>query len=204
MLHLYKKYNLDKEYTSIGLWREIQKKYNPQKVLYPGCYVHITPSLIFEEVVYVDSFRNTNEFYEDSEVKKFIEKNKEYENPAKYRFHHQDYSNALPEKEHSFDAIISQYGGFVGQATKKYLKTGGILICNNSHGDASMASLDADFELIAVYNRKSDEKFSISEANLEEYLIPKKNISVTKDLIAEKMQGVAYTKSPSGYIFQKK
>jgi hypothetical protein len=30
------------------------------------------------------------------------------------------------------DLIISQYAGFVGQATKKYLNTGGILLCNDN------------------------------------------------------------------------
>jgi len=48
------------------------------------------------------------------------------------------------------DLIISQYAGFVGQATKKYLKTGGILLCNDSHGDATLARFDHDFEFIGV------------------------------------------------------
>jgi hypothetical protein len=37
-----------------------------------------------------------------------------------------------------------------------------------------MASLDADYSLIGVYERKSDEEFTISEKNLKEYLVPKK------------------------------
>ncbi len=37
------------------------------------------------------------------------------------------------------DLIISQYAGFVGQETKRYLKEGGILLCNDSHGDATLA-----------------------------------------------------------------
>ena len=204
MLKLYKKFNVDKDYTSIGLFREVQKKFNPKKILYPGSYVHITPSLIFDDVTYVDSFRNTNKFYESEEVLAFVAKQKEYEADAQITFHHQNYAKDLPEELVSFDVIISQYCGFAGQATKKYLKKGGILVCNNSHGDASMASIDADYELIAVYNRRSDEKFSISEKNLEDYLIPKKEVDVTRELLEKTMRGVAYTKSPSGYIFKKK
>ena len=203
-LELYKKNHLDKDYTLIGLFREIKTMFNPKKILYPGCYIHITPSLIFPDVTYVDSFRNTNKFYENLEIKKFIEKNKEYTEKSKFKFYLQDYSKDLPEELESFDLIISLYGGFVGQAVKKYLKKGGILVCNNSHGDATMASLDSAYELIAIYNRKSDEKFTISSKNLNEYLILKKKITITKKDLEKTMKGIAYTKSPSGYVFRKR
>ena len=204
MLNLYEKYHSKKEYTSIGLFREIKKIFNPKRILYPGCYVHITPSLIFPDVVYVDSFRNTQEFYESFEVREFIEKNKEYSERAKLRFYHQDYNKDIPEDLKSFDVVISQYGWFVGKAVKKYLGKEGILVCNNSHGDASMASMDPEYELIAIYNRRSDEKFSISSKNLQEYMIPKKKIKATRESIEKTMKGIPYTKSPSGYIFRKK
>lgn len=204
MLNLYEKYHSKKEYTSIGLFREIRKRFNPERILYPGCYVHITPSLIFPDVVYVDSFRNTQKFYESSQVKEFIEKNKEYSEKIRLKFHHKDYNKDIPEDLESFDIVISQYGGFVGKAVKKYLKKGGFLVCNNSHGDASMASMDPEYELIAIYNRRTDEKFSISSKNLQEYMIPKKKIKITRESIEETMKGIPYTKSPSGYVFRKK
>ena len=203
-LELYKKNHLDKDYTLIGLYREIKTMFDPKKVLYPGCYVHITPSLIFSDITYVDSFRNTDKFYESQEIKKFIEKNKEYSEKSKFKFYLQDYSKDLPEELESFDLVISLYGGFVGQAAKKYLKKGGLLVCNNSHGDATMASLDPDYELIAIYNRKSDETFTISSKNLNEYLIPKRKITITKKDLEKTMKGIAYTKSPSGYVFRKR
>jgi hypothetical protein len=72
--------------------------------------VHITPSLIFPEVTYVDAFRNTYKFYESSEVKEFIEKNKEYTDTATFTFYQQDYSKDIPEEPQSFDIVVSQYG----------------------------------------------------------------------------------------------
>ncbi len=138
------------------------------------------------------------------EIERFIEKNKEYQEKTNLKFYHQDYTKNIPEDGKSFDVIISQYGGFVGMAVKKYLKKGGILVCNNSHGDASIASMDADYELTAVYNRRTDEKFSISSKNLKEYIILKKKVKVTKESLEKTMNGVPYTKSPSGYIFRKK
>jgi hypothetical protein len=202
-LELYKKNHVAKEYTLIGLFREIKTTFNPKKVLYPGSHIHITPSLVFSDVTYVDSFRNTDKFYESLEIAKFIEKNKEYNEKSKFKFHLQNYSKALPEKPRSFDLVVSLYGGFVGQAVKKYLKKGGLLVCNNSHGDATMASLDPDYELVAIYNRKYDEKFTISSKKLNEYLVPKKKIIINKKDLEKTMRGIAYTKSPSGYIFKK-
>ncbi len=66
-----------------------------------------------------------------------------------------------------------------------------------------MASLDSDFKLVAVYRRKTDDKFSISDKILDEYLIPKKGDQPTKDQLRKSMKGIAYMKSPSGYIFKK-
>jgi hypothetical protein len=200
---LYKKYHVDKGHTSIGLFRELNKKFDIKNVFYPGSHVHITPSLIFSNVTYADSFRNTYKFFEDKETYDFINKNKEYSEEPNVRFYQQDYNKPFNNLGKEFDLVISQYAGFVGQATKHYLKKGGLLVCNDSHGDASMASLDTDFELMAVYRRKTDDKFSISEKNLIEYLQAKKGAPPTKEQLIMSMKGIAYSKSPSGYIFKK-
>ena len=76
---------------------------------------------------------------------------------------------------------------------KKYLKVGGILVANNSHGDASMAHLDPDFEFIAVANRRG-EQFSIIDKGLERYFIPKREVDITAEYLKEIGRGVAYTK----------
>jgi len=204
MLELYKKYHSQKDCTLIGLFREIKKKFNPKRILYPGSYVHITPSLIFSDVTYVDSFKDTHLFYKSLAVREFIKENKEYNKEVKIKFYEQDYFKELPEELESFDIVISQYSGFVGQAVKKYLKKGGLLVCNNSHGDASMASIDLDYKLTAVYDRKSDDKFNIYDEKLNEYLVPKKDVKVTKALLEKTMKGIVYTKCPSGYIFRKR
>lgn len=46
------------------------------KVFYPGSHVHIAPSLIFSNVCYADSFRNTHKFFEDKGTIDFIKKKK--------------------------------------------------------------------------------------------------------------------------------
>lgn len=203
MPELYKEHYVDKEYTSIGLFRQLKNKYDIDKAFYPGCYVHITPSLVFSNVTYADSYRNTFEFFESVETLAFIEKNKEYSEEPIFKFYQQDYNKPFKELTDDFDLIISQYAGFVGQAAKPYLRKGGLLVCNNSHGDASMASLDSDYRLIAVYRRKSDEQFSISAKNIEDYLQPRSGVLPTRKELMKTMKGIAYSKSPSGYIFKK-
>lgn len=201
---LYKRHHVDKDYTSIGLFRELNKKFVIEKVFYPGSHVHIAPSLIFSNMTYADSFGNTHKFFEDHETIDFIKKNKEYREGPVIRFYQQDYNKEFKDLGEEFDLVISQYAGFVGQAAKPYLKNGGLLVCNNSHGDASMASLDPDFELIAIYRRKTDDQFGISNKNLHEYLKPKNGVEPTRTELMKSMKGIAYTKSPSGYIFEKK
>lgn len=203
ILDLYKKHNVDKDYTSIGLFRELKKKFHIGKVLYPGCYVHLTPSLVFSNVTYADSFRNTCKFWESAGTLEFIKQNKEYSEESIFKFYQQDYNEPFVDLKAEFNLVISQYAGFVGQSVKQYLKCGGILVCNNSHGDASMASIDPDYELVAVYRRKSDELFCISDKDISSYLIPKNGIQPSKVQLTKTMKGIAYTKSPSGYIFRK-
>lgn len=200
---LYKKHHVYKDYTSIGLFRAINESFTVKHLFYPGSHVHITPSLIFPNVTYADSFRNTYKFFDETETIDFIRLQKEYLEEANFRFYQQDYTLPFKELEKEFDVVISQYAGFVGQAAKPFLKKGGILVCNNSHGDASMASLDSDYKLIAVYKRYADDKYTISKNKLDEYLIPKSGNQPTKENLLKTMKGIAYTKSPSGYIFEK-
>lgn len=200
---LYNKHHLDKDHTSIGLFRALKQLTEINKVFYPGSHVHITPSLIFPHVIYADSFRGTYKFFDDPLTLAYITENKEYVSKPVVRFYQQDYTKPFPDLGNEFDLLISQYAGFVGQATKRYLKTGGLLVCNNSHGDASMASLDPDYELFAVYKRVSDQKFNISTKGLDAYLIPKSGTHPTKEQLLKSQRGIAYLKSPSGYIFRK-
>lgn len=64
---------------------------------------------VFPYVTYIDSFKNTYKFYENYEVKEFIQKNKEYSQDAVFNFYQQSYTSDIPEALESFDIMISQY-----------------------------------------------------------------------------------------------
>jgi hypothetical protein len=52
----------------IKTFRFILKKFSIQRVLYPGSWIHVTPSLIFPDVVYVDSFSKMEKAFTDSDL----------------------------------------------------------------------------------------------------------------------------------------
>ena len=65
-----------------------------------------------------------------------------------------------------------------------------------------MASLNSDYELIAVYNRRKD-AYTISEKNLNAYFIPKPDIKVPKAYLEKTQRGIGYTRTASRYIFRR-
>ncbi len=199
---LYKEYHLDRGDERVDLFRKLVRKYGIRSALYPGSFVHIAPSFVIPRTVHVDSFREAKTFFADSNTLAYIVQRKEYDEEPHIGFYGSDYNDPFGEEPESFDLLISSYAGFVSPPCKRYLRLGGLLVANDSHGDASMAFLDPDFELIAVANRRG-EKFTISETELERYFIPKRAVTVTPQLLRETGKGVAYTKRASSYIFRK-
>ena len=161
---LYNKYYKNRSFEQEDVFRAILDKYNISSALYPGCFVHITPSFTFPKVIYVDNDGKAKKFFSNKLlVKEMIDSRKQYNDESNFEFIGQDYNKPLSLKEQSFDLLISHYAGIISQPCKKYLKRGGLLLANNSHADAGIAYLDSDFKLIATieYNRKKQ----ISEKN---------------------------------------
>ena len=200
---LYKKYHIDREDERIDIFKILAEKFKIKTALYPGSFVHITPSLAIPKVIYVDSYKKTKKFFDNPEVYKFITKNKTYKEEPQIAFHLKDYQKTIEEPKQSFDLLISQYAGFVSQYCKKYLKKDGLLLANNSHGDASMASIDKDYEFIGVFKKRSANKYTFSNKNLDSYFIPKKPRKITKTYLREIKKGIGYTKYASSYLFKK-
>ncbi len=202
IINLYWKYHLDRDDERLGMFKILAEHLPIKRILYPGCFVHVTPSFIFADGTYVDMDKRAKQFFTAPELKKLLSKRKNYAQETHIQFHHQDYAKRIPEQSGSFDLLISQYAGFVSQHCKRYLKIGGWLLANNSHGDASMADLDDDYELIGVVNRRG-EKFNFSTRKMEDYFIPKKKIPITKEYLNRIQRGIGYQKSAFAYIFER-
>ncbi len=105
----------------------------------------------------------------------------------------------LPLKIDEVNLITSQYAGFVGQETKQHLKVDGILLCNDSHGDATLARFDENFAFIGIVDQNNE----IQNSNLEQYFILPKKKSIDLKIVLEKMKGLKYKVVAENYLFRK-
>jgi hypothetical protein len=201
-LELYQQYFQQRQFERLDLFEIVADRLYVQRALYAGSFVHITPSFVFPDVVYVDNDKQAKQFFGKPEVFKFIAERKIYPQESKVTFHFADYRNGFDEPFETFDLLISQYAGFVGQHCKPYLKTGGFLLANNSHGDAGIAAIDDDYRLKAVFSVRNG-KHRISETNLDEYFVPKSQIQITREYLERLQKGIGYKKAADVYLFQK-
>lgn len=200
---MYKKYFVDKGDERLALFTLLAEKFNIESGLYPGSFVHITPSLVIPHMVYVDMDKRCGPFFSAEGTRAFVDKNKEYQKPAFYNFHKINFTEGLPEKEDSFDLLISFYAGFISKYCGKYLRKGGILLVNNSHGDAPLAYFDNRFQFLGVVKRNGN-RFSYSEKDLDLYFIPKGKKPFDIETIEQTMKGPAYTKTAYAYVFKRR
>jgi len=188
---------VDKIGNRKNIYKIVKDTFDLKSAIYPGSYIDIVPSLILEEVTYIDNFKKANTFFKQkNEIVKYIEENKEYSNPSYINFIYDDYSKV--SNIEMVDLIISQYAGFVGQETKQFLKVGGILLANDSHGDATLAYLDESYQFIATIDNDI-----INFDNLEKYFFLSSKRMINLSEVKEKQKGPKYINNAQNYIFKK-
>jgi len=164
----------------------IKKEFSSKKVLYPGSWIHVTPSLVFSHVVYVDLFSKMEKIFTDSDLLKYIEKHSEYQDKPKIEFHQSDYKAQFGEDKASFDLLISLSSGFVSQACGSYLKKSGLLFVDNEHYDASMAYVDPKFHLVGVF--KTVNEYIESQQSIHNFFETTKGHPITLKMVNENSQ----------------
>ncbi|HPJ22363.1 MAG TPA: hypothetical protein PLP30_09700 [Clostridia bacterium] len=188
----------DKTGDRKALYKAVATEFSVKSAAYPGSFIDISPSLVIPEVTYIDNFKGAVKFFRDIDsIKEYIEANKEYTEQTHIDFIGQDYTD--PMNIDKVDLIISQYAGFVGQATKYLLKKGGILLCNDSHGDATLAKHD-EYEFIGVVNNSN----VIVRKDLDKYFRLPGGKPVDIEKVKQSMKGPKYTSSAANYLFLKK
>ncbi len=191
----------------VRLFAAIANHLDAVQVLYPGSYVDIAPSVWFETVVYADLDRRAAKFFANEDQVQVLVNAKRaavgHADPiADISFHHLDYREQLPLEDESTDLLISLYAGFISEHCTRYLRIGGHLLVNPSHGDAAMASINPSYELSAVVTARSGD-YAVRTDGLDGYLVPKKPQAITRERLLELGRGIAYTKSPFAYLFQR-
>ena len=118
-----------------------------RRVLYPGCWIHISPSLVFPDVTYVDSFTGRKNllktFFQDNHslLLSYLEAHKLYPEAPSVTLRQQDYRHPVPNVEpQSMDLLISlDAGAEISTTCAQYVRPGGYLYVNDGHGDACRA-----------------------------------------------------------------
>lgn len=185
----------------LRLFTTICDAFEIETVLYPGSYVDIAPSFVFDDVTYVDTDSRAATFFGDrAGVDAIIARHRDGSD-ARWRFIHGDYTDDLDLEVGRYDLLVSLYAGFISEHCSKYLRTGGLLLVNSSHGDAAMASIDPSFRLVGVVKSGAN-TYTVSAKDLDSYLQPKKATAITAAHLHEIGRGVAYTKPAFAYVFQ--
>lgn len=192
----------------LRLFRAIAEVIPPStRVLYPGSYVDIAPSIRFDHVTYVDTDNRAARFFgEIDAVAGLIAAKRtssgESAGSPNMAFLHSDYREPLPLEPGSVGLLISLYAGFISEHCTDYLASGGTLLVNASHGDAAMASLDPRYRLTGVVISR-DDRYRVESEELDGYLVPKKPQVITAESLHESGRGVGCTRSPFAYLFTK-
>ncbi|MCW8801901.1 MAG: hypothetical protein OQK81_00935 [Candidatus Bathyarchaeota archaeon] len=175
----------------------LKENFFPNNILYAGSWIHITPSLVFPRVVYVDMFSKMEQFFTNPEVIMYVTKNATSKNKPELVFHQSDYNKDFGEEKNSFDLLISLNSGFVSQACSSYLKKDGLLLVNNEHFDAIRAYVDPQFKAIGIF--KKSNKLIETKTEVETYFITTQGSSITLEMVEENKK-----RSPSKAKFKLK
>lgn len=174
------------------------------RALYPGSFVDVAASFVFPSVIYVDTDRRAKAFFDDVDgVAELIADSQTTPGLRKVEFIAADYRTELELREESFDLLVSLYAGFVSEHCTRYLRLGGHLLVNPSHGDAAMASLDPRYRLVAVVKSTGSGGYRIDARDLDGYLIPRKRQPLTVERLHQLGRGIGYTRSPFAYLFER-
>ena len=158
-------------------------------VLYPGSFVDIAPSFVFDSVTYVDIDAQAARFFKDTRgINRIIAGRRTRITPGEWRFIHANYTDELDLLERDYDLLVSLHAGFVSEHCTRYVRPGGLLLVNPSHGDVAMASIDRRYRLEAVVNSRSG-AYTISRNNLNSSLKPKRDVSIDTESVHRSGRG---------------
>lgn len=185
------------------LFAAVASAVSAANVLYPGSFVDVAPSFVWESVTYVDVDRRARQFFADEHgVSTLLAEHDTDPADRTLRFIEADYRDPLGVDDGEFDLLISLYAGFVSEHCTRYLRPGGTLLVNPSHGDAAMASIDGRYRLRGVVTSRAGE-YSVSTRDLDAHLVPTRDVEVTREALHASGRGVACTKSPFAYLFER-
>ena len=196
------------QYTDIGfdrtsLFEFVKEVFHSEKVLYPGSSIHISPSFVFKQVIYVDKSKDAVDFFADNqEVRKIIENNRRGTGSRYYEFLSHDYMNeCLPLKDYSFDLLISLYADNIIDYCISFVRDKGIIISNNFHDEAVKAVKYNELTLIG-YIKKTKNSYAFYNDEPTRELKHRDEGKIQKLWMKNKNGSIWYEDNETYYVFQ--
>ena len=185
-----------------GVFAAVVQQWDPQRALYLGSYLDLSPSTAIGSVTYVDTDRRAARFFADPAL---IEAELDGRAPvgraSGVTFLHADCTGDLPIPDAGFGLVLSLYSGPFWPGCGRYLATRGLFLANASHGEADLAALDPRVTLVGAVVQ-DDEAFHVECEDLERYLVPRRAASMDVEHIRSTGRGVPHTREAFAYVFQ--
>ena len=174
------------DHDLLGVFRAVRRLIGAPRVVYPGSYVHLTPSLMFPRVCYVDSVKGFGAAMQSYDLIAWLEAHKEYTEPTEVSAIDTAYDRIPPALFEEFGLMISLNAGAISQECKRLLTPGAHLLANDGHYDAARAQVDGDYTPVAVLG--ADGAVETSEEDLREYFVTKQGQPLTREMLADNEQ----------------
>ena len=117
-------------------------------------------------------------------------------------FNHADHQQPLDLLDGSVDLLISLYAGFVSEHCTRFLRVGGFLLVNPSHGDTAMASIDPRSRRRPVVGGSRD-RYEVTSADLDTRLVATRDVEVPVEHLHRTGRGIDYRRSTFAYLFDR-
>lgn len=182
-----------------------------KKVFYPGSYCHVTASLVFPDVLYVDCDAKVAPALRDAAVSAYIVENKLYDDTPVLRFKLGSYEK-LAKGVENVDLLISMSAGLVSTVCSGSVKPGGgFLLVSDAHSDARTAFLDPKWELFGAWDTRAA-RFDTRKVTLDRcFVCAKTREKLSRAQVAESVRvGAVRARSfrllhePMFFLFRRK
>ena len=100
---LYHEFYVKKGDERSELFSILTDTFNIKYGLYPGSFVHITPSFFISHMVYLDTDKRCSRFFSDKLTLDYIIRKKSYSESPEIRFYPTDFTSSINEKAETFD-----------------------------------------------------------------------------------------------------
>ncbi len=186
-LRNYRETHHSHDHDLLGVFRAVRRLIGAPRTVYPGSYVHLSPSLVFPGVCYVDSVKGFGVAMQSDDLIAWLDAHKEYAEPTAVWAIESAYDRIPSTLFARFGLMVSLNAGAVSQECKQLLTPGAHLLVNDGHYDAARAQVDGDYTLVAAVG--ADGALETSEEELREYFVSKQGQPLTREMLADNERG---------------